>query len=1186
MNYLQTLKCRWKHFERNRRLPKLLTIGFLLITQLNLPVNASPGSSSQVINLKVREQKLSEVLEMIEEKADYSFFYNSKDLKLNQNISFEFEGNSINELLDKVFQETKIGYTIRGTQILLTAKTEKEQQSKPVYGKVIDDKGNPLPGVSIVAKGGTQGTVTDSEGSFHLNVPSETATLVFSFIGMKTQEINMGNQTSINVTLEEETVGIEDVVVVGYQIMRKSDITGAIASVKSTELNLTTPTVGQALVGKVAGVQISQVSGAPYNTTKIRVRGTSSINASSDPLYVIDGYPSNGDLFLNMEDVESIEILKDAASAAIYGSRASGGVVLITTKKGKEGKTIVTYDYQFGVNQLARKVKVLNAAQFFDLFVDAHNKTYKDLMLSQGKAWSDDFAHDNNVTRTTKTNNVNASTIKIPEYMYDFASGTIKSPEYDTDWQDELYRNALNNKHSLSVVGGRNGVRYAVSGGFQDQEGIMLNTDMVKFNLRSNLDIDISKKTTVGANFAYTDMKDNEVTEGRFHQSPVLAALIYLPFLKAYNDDGTPTQYEMSSQSNDYAFQSDIENPIAYTQKVKNFRKTTRSTFNVYGQYKIIEPLTAKLSLGTYNYTNNWEYYRPTSITSGVNAPYSTQAITAANAQNTRTDERDYLTEFTLNFNKKIRDFSMSAVVGSSAQSHSTDVIAVTANGFTDDKVPYITGGGSDASNFSRASSTGITEYTMASGFGRVNVNYLDRYHFTGSFRGDGSSLFGPKNRWAYYPSVSGGWTISDESFYKNLIGEKTSLKFRASWGVSGNNNIGAYNYQQVMGKTGVIIGNAVQTAMYPGAFRDDKLGWESTSQTNIGLDLGVFSGRLQVIVNYYDSYTYNLLFSKSITAVSGSTSMLTNLPDSKINNRGFDLQLDGVILSSKDYELRASGNISVNHNKVLDLGGASTILTRGAERGYDTHITMEGQPIGMFYGFKVAGMVKTQAEADAINSAANTKDDDIPSPSAAQSTKIQPGDLYFVDKNKDGIVNELDKMVIGSPYPDFVYALNISGRYKNFDLSVSANGTYGNKVLDGQNYYNLNMEGSGNQYADVDQRFRTPENPGNGKIYRASRGGTQSNSTRLSTFYLNDGSFFRITNVTLGYNWNTATLTNNAISNIRVYVSSDNLFTAQKYRGYNPEVDYNNGSNLTPGVDYGKYPLMRSFNAGIKVQF
>lgn len=1057
-------------------------------------------------------------------------------------------------------------------------------QQRQIKGRVTEaETGQALAGVTVQIKGTTTAAITDLNGEFQLAAAENATTLMVSFVGFKKTEVPVS--ANMNVALESDTQALQEVVVVGYQTMRKSDITGAIASVKASELNLTTPTMGQALVGKVSGVQISQVSGAPYGTTKIRVRGTSSINASSDPLYVIDGYPSNGDLFLNMEDIESIEVLKDAASAAIYGSRAAGGVVLVTTKRGKEGRTSVTYDYQFGINELARKVDVLNAEQFFDLFVDAHNKTYKDLMTSQGKTWSDAYVRDDNATRTARTNNVNANTIRIPEYMYDFATGTIKKPEYDTDWQDELYRKAGNHRHNLSVAGGRNGVRYAVSGGYQSQDGIMRNTDMTKYNLRSNIDIDISKKITIGANLAFTDTKSNEVTEGRFHQSPVMTALIYAPFLKAYNADGTPAQYEMSSLSADYAFQSDIENPLAYTQMVKNFRKTTRATYNVYGQYRILESLIGKLSFGTYNYTNNWEYYRPTSITSGVNAPFSPQAITAANAQNTRTDERDYLTELTLNYNKRFKDLSVSGVVGASAQSHNTDILAVTANGFTDDKVPFVTGGGSDPSNFSRGGSTGIIQYAMASGFGRFNANYLDRYHVTATFRGDGSSLFGPQNRWAYFPSVSGGWTLSDEAFFKNIAGNSTSLKLRASWGVSGNNGIGTYNYQQVMSRTGVVIGNAVQTAMFPGAFRDDKLGWESTSQTNIGLDLGLFKGRLQVIANYYDSYTYNLLFSKSITALSGSTSMLTNLPDSKINNRGFDLQLDGIIATNKDYEVRAGGNISVNRNKVLDLGGASTILSRGAERGYDTHITMEGQPIGMFYGYKVAGMVKTQEEANMINNSPDVHDN-IPARSAAQSTKIQPGDLYFEDINKDGIVNDLDKTIIGSPHPDFIYALNLSGRYKQFDLSVSGNGVQGNMVLDGQNYYNLNMEGSGNQYAIVDQRFRSPENPGNGEIYRAARGGTQSNSTRLSTFYLNDGSFFRFTNITLGYSLKMGELTNNKISNLRVYVSTDNLFTAQKYRGYNPEVDYGNGSNLTPGVDYGKYPLMRSFNAGLKVQF
>jgi len=1074
----------------------------------------------------------------------------------------------------------------------------KNPNSIKIVGVVTDEAGLSLIGASILEKGSENAVITDKDGHFAIEMNDQKNKLIVSYISYNTLEVSYNGETNLHIQLAESARSMDEVVVVGYQTMRKSNITGSVASVKSSELNLSTPTVGQSLVGKVAGVQISQVSGAPYKSTKIRVRGTSSVNASSDPLYVIDGYPSNNDVFINPEDVESIEVLKDAASAAIYGSRASGGVVIITTKRGKEGKTQVTYDYQFGINQLSRKVKLLNAAQFTDLFVNAHNNTYKDELINRGKVtqsnWTDDYFKDTNDQRTARLG-TSLNTVKIPDSMYDFATGQLKKSMYDTDWQNELYRNAQNNRHNLSISGGKNGVRYAMSGGYENQEGIMKGTDMERFNLRSNLDIDVNKKLTVGASLAYTNTKANEVGEGRFNASPVMAALIYLPIFKAYNADGTPSKYEMSSLS-DYAFQNGIENPVSYATEVKNYRKTSRSTYNVYGQYNVLKSLVAKLNFGTYNYNDKYEYYLPTSITNGTNAPYSDASIAAANARSRMLQQNDYLTEFTLNYNKTVGDFSLSGVAGGSTQVNTQDVLDVTATGFTDDKVPYVTGGGADPSNFTRNSGTGITKYTMASGFGRLNANYLDRYHLTATFRADGSSLFGSSNRWASFPSISGGWTVSNEEFYKNLLGNASELKFRASWGLSGNAGIGAYNDQQVMSKSGIIIGNNVATAIYPGAFRDVNLGWESTSQSNIGFDLSLFKGRLSIIANYYDSYTYNLLFQKSITALSGSTSMLTNLPDSRINNKGFDIQIDGLIIKQKDFDLKLSGNFSLNRNKVINLGGASTILTNGAERSYKTHITMEGQPIGMFYGFAVQGMINEQdmanvAEDDKYyNSSTRTFPAGYvlkgPARSLASTTKFQLGDFYFKDVNGDGVVDDNDKTIIGNPHPSFIYAFNLSGRYKNFDISASCNGVSGNKILDGQNYYNLNMEGSGNQYLIVDNRYRNPQNPGNGEVYRASRGGTQSNSTRLSTFYLSDGSYLRITNITLGYNWNTSKITRNAIASVRLFVSTDNPFTFQTYRGYNPEVDYNDGANLTPGVDYGKYPLMKAYNVGIKVQF
>ena len=1069
------------------------------------------------------------------------------------------------------------------------------QTQNRLTGRVVDTEGLPIAGALVTEKGTRNTVPTDGQGAFTLTLQNTENPAVVSFMGYAPQEIPYSTHPA-TVVLQENAVDMDQVVVVGYQSMRKSDITGAVASVKASELNLSSPTVGQSLVGKVAGVQISQVSGAPYASTKIRVRGTSSVNASSDPLYVIDGYPANADIFINPEDIESIEILKDAASAAIYGSRASGGVIMITTKRGREGKATITYDFMSGVSTLSRKVEMLNSDQFVDLFVDAHNKTYKDLLLAKNIAWNDAYIHDTNDERTARYGS-SLNSFYIPDQFYDFAAGKAKPQTVNTDWQDELYRTAFNMRHNLSISGGSDKVRYLVSGGYQDQQGIMLGTGQVRYNFRSNIDADLSKVFSVGANVSYTHTQSDEVQQGRFHLSPAMTALVYLPIFEPYNADGTVKKYEMSGMSAANAFQSDIENPIALATEIKNFRKTARATYNVFGQAKILPDLVAKLSLGHYNYNEKYEYYRPTSLTSGQNPPFSTAAVTAANAQSRMVQQEDYLAEATLNYNYDKGKWNISALAGGSVQRNIQDILHVNANGFLDDKIPDVVGGGADPSNFTRNSATGKSAYSLVSAFGRLNLGFMDRYNLSASFRADGCSRFGPDNRWGYFPSVSAGWTVSKENFYRNWFGTSSSLKFRASWGVSGNNNIGNYNFQQVMGSTGTVVGSTIATAMYPGGFRDNMLGWESTSQLNVGFDLSLFNGRLAIIANYYDSYTYNLLFNQSITALSGTTSMLTNLPNSKINNQGFDVQVDGLAVSTRSFSLRLGGNISFNRNKVLDLGGAGTILSNGAERSYPTHITMEGQPIGMFYGYKVAGMV---TEADMANLAvddqyynASTKQfpDGYtlkgPARSLAQTTKLQPGDLYFEDLNGDGVVDEKDKQIIGNPHPDFTYGFNLTATWGDFDLSASFNGSQGNMLLDGQCYYLFNMEGSGNQYALANDRYRDAANPGNGQVYRAARGGTQSNSTRLSSFYLEDGSYFRCTNITVGYNWRSiAQMTKNTVRNIRFYVALDNPFTLQSYRGYNPEVDYGSGSNLAPGVDYGMYPLMSAYNLGIKITF
>ncbi|AMR30744.1 SusC/RagA family protein [Mucilaginibacter sp. PAMC 26640] len=1049
-----------------------------------------------------------------------------------------------------------------------------------VSGTVTDETNQPLPGVTVRVKNTTTGITTNVSGKYTITA-EPGAILTYSFIGYVTQELPVNSSGVMNVKMAPQANMLNEVVAIGYQTIRKSDVTGSIASVKASDLNLSAPTLGQALAGKVAGVQVSQTSGAPYASTKIRVRGVGSFNASSDPLYVIDGYPAGNDIFINPEDVESIDVLKDAASAAIYGSRGSGGVVLITTKKGKEGKGKFEYAGQTGINQLGKKVKLLNSDQAAQLLIDGRNNSYKDLWINAGKTWNDAMFSDANATRITNVGN--AGSVSIPTDLYNFGTQSLIHQTVNTDWQDELYRNAFTQKHSLSFSGASKDIRYYVSGGYQKQDGIIISTGQERINFRTNIDGDVSKKLHVGANISYTQNTNREAQEGRFDHGAVLGALIYMPYLPAYNADGSYATNAEASQSAAYGYQG-IENPLALVTRTKITRKGYRSTYNANAVYNILPGFNAKVNLGTQTYNEKYDYYLPTSLSSGAFAPGSTQSVAAATATAQNITQSDRLAEFTLNYKKEFGKHHLDALAGYTAQITNNDVISVSAKGFQNDNIPEITGKGADASFFTLNNTTGKSAYTLLSYLGRVNYNYAGKYFLTGSFRADGSSRFGPLNKYGYFPSVAAGWTLSEEPFYHNWLGDQSTVKVRASWGLTGNYNIPNYAVQQTLANpTGAVFGNnTITTATYAGGIKDQKLSWESTSQYNAGIDIGLFRGRLSILANYYLSYSYNLLYNQPISAISGSTTILTNLRDSKIRNTGFDLQLDGRIIQSKDFTLGMSGNISLNRNKVVKLPSNNTIIINGAERSYLTNITTQGQPVGMFYGFTVGGIVTPENIAKVA-------------PSASSTNSVKLGDLYFVDTNGDGKVNDADKTVIGSPYAKFTYGFSLNSSYKRFDIGASFNGSYGNKILDGQDYYLYNMEGSGNQYADVANRYINEANPGNGLVYRASRGGTQSNSTRLSTFYLQSGSYLRCTNLQLGYSLPTGLQSALGITKARIFASVVNAFTITKYKGYNPDVDYNySGSasnntqpaNLAPGIDYGAYPLVRSFNLGVNVTF
>lgn len=1080
----------------------------------------------------------------------------------------------------------------------------------------------PISGATISVTRKNLSVVSKADGTFTIGA-STGDVLTFSAVGFESKDVKTTGLV-VNVVLNESIKSMDEIISIGYQKLRKSDVTGAVSSVRAKELNLSTPTLSQALVGKVAGVQVSQVSGAPYSGTKIRVRGIGSINASSEPLYVVDGYAVGGnasqgqgnggngtggfnpattgnDIFINPDDIESIEILKDAASAAIYGSRASAGVVLITTKRGKQGRGKLEYSYQYSQQQLANKVDLLNSSDFAEIFIDGRNANYKDILDARGIAWSNTFYSDNNATRIVKAGQTATGCgVCILESLYDFPTQKMIKPAYDTDWQDVLYGTVPVKRHNISFSGGTANTRYLISGGYLDQDGILNSTYQKRLNFRTNIDADLTDKLKTSASVFVTNTKNREVQEGRFNQGPILGALVYMPIFPAFNPDGSLALSFANAGAQTggfgYAFQG-IENPLALAQRVKIYRNGLRASFNASASYEIIDNLIAKVNVGGEHYGEKYEYYFPTNLSSGINPPGSTQSILAANSSAQFMNIQDLLGEYTLNYSKKINKHQLDVLAGYTAQQTNSDILAVAARNYTNDLVPEITAGGSVAGDFNRLGS-GKSTTTLVSYLSRAVYSFDKKYFMTGSFRSDASSRFGPANRWGNFGSVSAGWNVSNESFYKDWLGKGSTLKLRASWGLTGNNNIGNYRYEQnLTGAGGQVIGNTVYNSTWASGITDDKLGWESTSSYNFGADVQTLNNRLSVIFNYYISNSYNLLYNQSISALAGSTSILTNLKNSDISNKGFDLQLDAKLIQSKDFNLGISGNIMVNKNKVVSLGGASEIQSNGAERPYVTHVTKEGSPVGSFYGISVAGMVKEKdiANVNADLAVYKANGNKFPASykllgfpiSTFSSTPLRAGDLYFKDLNGDNIITDADKSIIGNAYPKFSYGFALNMNYKIVDLSASFNGTQGNTVLDGQDYYVRNMEGSGNLYTIVKQRYRNDANPGNGKEYRASRGGSQSNSTRLSDYYLQDGSFFRCTNISLNVNLsNLSFIKKMKIGGITWSASIDNAFTITEYFGYNPEVDFNNGSNLTPGVDYGKYPLVRSFNTGFKVQF
>jgi TonB-linked SusC/RagA family outer membrane protein len=997
-----------------------------------------------------------------------------------------------------------------------------QAQTRQVSGRVLNagDK-TPLPGVSVLLKGTTNGATTNTDGAFDLNVPADGGTLVFSFVGFESVEQPIGSSASFNVQLKEQSQDLNEVVVVGYGTQRKRDITGSVASI-SAEQVAETPIAraDQILQGRVSGVQVTQTNSEPGGNVSIRIRGTNSINTGNEPLFVVDGFPGAGDLnSINPSDIESVEILKDASATAIYGSRGANGVVLITTKKGKVGKGTINLEGYTGVQIVRHKYELMNAKEFAQYL-----------------------------------NEVNPGT-GVGAIASPYRPGQIDSLGEGTDWQSAILRPARMSNYQLAFNGGTEETRYNLSFNYFDQEGIVLNSGFQRATVRLNLNRKISRKLSFDFSSQLAGTFEKRAfanSSGGSNGGVILDALRFSPINSVRDAAGN---YTYSNTPLPYV--EDVGNPVAYAEKAKDHRTTARGLFNVAGNYEILPGLTLRITGGLDYNNNQLDAYRPSDIYLG--------RLTNGSANRVQTNRYSWLNENTLTYDKKLNENNfLNVVVGVTEQQFYGNDFSATANGFFTNTL------GSDnlalGSNIQTPNSGKYTN-TLASFFGRVNYRLFERYLFTATLRADGSSRFGKNNKWGYFPSAAFAYRLIDEKFMSDFTA-LSDLKLRVGFGITGNQEINNYQSLARYDVGSYASGSTRLVGLVPANIVNPDLRWESTAATNVGIDAAFLQNRITFTADAYYKKTSDLLLRVATPRSTGYGDILLNA--GSVENKGLEFALNTTNFDSKAFGWKTNLNISFNRNKVLDLysvdelpvGASSSSLFVGAGLG-QTSILREGEPIGSFYGNVFDGIWQTQDEIVA----SGTRDN------------VRPGDPRYVDRNRDGVVNAFDRVIIGRAQPDFIYGVTNNFTKGGFSLSIFIQGVQGTDVLNLNRYELESGVTSTNKLKTVVDRW-TPTNPSN-TIPRA--GSTLRRSTGIVSDVVEDGSFVRLKTVTLGY---TLPKFSKAIKSSSVYITAQNLVTLTKYTGFDPEVNSFGRDNLSLNTDYNAYPSTRTFIAGLKIGF
>lgn len=1128
-----------------QKLFRIMRLTIILLLAGMMHVTASVYSQTTKLNVDARNQKIVDVLRIIENQSDFRFFYKNEQIDANRIVNVDAENRTIKEILENLFEETNVTYKfLEDKLILLSVKgsvekssssfqEQQQQQQQSISGKVSDNKGEPLPGVTVIIKGTTQGTVTNSDGNYTIaNIP-ENAILVFSFIGMKSTEISTSGKSIVDVVLLNETIGLEEVVAIGYGVQKKSVVTGAISGISAKELeNKPIYKVEQALQGRTSGLTVMASSGEPGATSTIRIRGTTSIN-NSDPLYVIDGVPvevSNSNIdFINPSDIESIEVLKDAASAAIYGARAAAGVILVTTKRGKVGTLNVNYSGYYGVQSPWNKVDLLNADQYSTIMNEARANSGLDPLV------------------------------------------TASSIGKGTDWQEELFnRSAMVQNQELSIMGGSEKNTFFTSFGYFEQEGIVASeiSKYKRFNFRINSDFKFNDWIKAGESISYSYIRNLAGSGGLLNTAanidPITPVVItdsnvannapYSAFNVIRNENGNP--YGISEYIS-------FDNPVAsINNRLGNYNYQHNIISNFFLELEPIKDLKIRSSFGaTMEFVGN-ESFTPIYY---LNAQ-SRNDVTSYTRSNGTIFNWNW--ENIISYSKSFGNHNLTALMGTGNYVYN---IGKDIN-LTYYDIPATTF--DEASmNFSVAGNNRVgvgseqIEHKLNSVYGRVIYDYKEKYMFTAIIRRDGSSRFGPNNKYGVFPSFSLGWVPSQEEFWpeNSFI---NFMKFRGSYGVTGTDHIADFKYVSTVssgrnypfGYDSFYIGNNTDSPANP------DLKWEETSQLNFGIETTILND-FRLTFDWFDKKTTGMLLPIQTPEYMGLIQQaIGNI--ASMYNRGVEFEL-GYRKKIGQVNLDLSGNLSYVENEVTDLGETEFISGATIFAGaYEITRSSVGNPFNSFYGFETNGVFQNEAEVAAyVNNTGQMYQPDA-----------QPGDYKWVDLDDDGAITSDDRTFIANSMPKWTYGFMASVDYKGFDLYLFGQGSGGNKVFNAVRRVDYP---TGNYQVNILDRWH-----GEGTSNTHSRvtiGDTNGNYERPHTQQLYDASYFRIKTVQLGYTFPDYVSSKIGAQKIRVYVGANNLLTFTKYWGWDPEIG---GSASDMGIDRGTYPQARSFMLGLNLNF